>query len=158
VTNTQALEIRRPLTRQLTLLLAVVTVLVGFVITPKAAHASAAEGEFAYRANSARSSARLRAYPQKADLVTVARRHAQRMASQGRIYHNPNLQTEVAGWRMVGENVGRGGTVSAIHTAFMNSTAHRANILDRDFTEVGIGIAYDAKGVIYVVQVFRLPG
>ena len=157
MTNTQAVAIRRPMTRQLTLLLAVITVLVGFVITPKAAHASAAEGEFAYRANSARSSARLRAYPQKADLVTVARRHAQRMASQGRIYHNPNLQNEVAGWRMVGENVGRGGTVSAIHTAFMNSTSHRANILDRDFTEVGIGTAYDAKGVMYVVQVFRLP-
>ena len=152
---TNSRNIARPVST-LALLTAVLAVLVGFVIAP-AAQAGAAEGEFLYRANSARSSARLRAYPMNAELVTIARRHAQRMASQGRIYHNPNLGSEVTGWRMVGENVGRGGTVAAIHNAFMNSTSHRANILDRSFTQVGMGTAYDAKGVIYIVQVYRLP-
>ena len=149
---------RSAATRQLATLCAIVAVLVGFVLSP-AAHAGvgAGEGDFFNRANSARASYRLRGYISKADLVTIARRHAQRMASQKRIYHNPNLGREVTGWQMVGENVGRGTTVAAIHNAFMNSTAHRANILDRDFTEVGMGTYRDASGVIYVVQVFRRP-
>jgi len=144
------------LVRRLAVVAAVVAVLLGFVVSP-AAHAGPGEGDFFNRANSARASYRLRGYVSKADLVTVARRQAQRMASQGRLYHNPSLQREVTGWRMIGENVGRGGTVAAIHYAFMKSTAHRANLLDRDFTEVGMGTAVDARGVIYVAQVFRLP-
>jgi hypothetical protein len=58
---------------------------------------------------------------------------------------------------MVGENVGMGGSASSIHQAFMNSAPHRANILDHDFTQVGIGTAYDDKGVLYITQVFRKP-
>ncbi|HVF21352.1 MAG TPA: CAP domain-containing protein [Mycobacteriales bacterium] len=146
----------RSVARQLATLFAVVAVLLGFALAP-AAHAGPGEGDFFSRTNSARASYRLRGYVSKADLVTVARRHAQRMASQNRLYHNPNLGREVTGWRMVGENVGRGTTVAAIHNAFMNSAAHRSNILDRDFTEVGMGTYRDAKGVIWVVEVFRRP-
>lgn len=133
-----------------------IALFIGLVMAPTA-HAGAGEGDFFNRANGARYQAKIRTYVSKADLVTVARRQAQRMASQGRIFHNPNLGREVTGWRMVGENVGRGGSVYAIHQAFMNSTSHRANILDRDFTEVGMGTAYDAKGVLYIAQVFRKP-
>jgi uncharacterized protein YkwD len=45
----------------------------------------------------------------------------------------------------------------AIHDAFMNSPAHRSNILDTDFTEVGIGTATDENGTLYVTEVFRQP-
>ena len=38
----------------------------------------------------------------------------------------------------------------------MNSPAHKANILDRDYTEVGIG-AVVANGRVWVAEVFRRP-
>ena len=51
----------------------------------------------------------------------------------------PRLTSDVTNWRWVGENVGYGPDVATVHAAFMNSPAHKANILDRDYTEVGIG-------------------
>jgi uncharacterized YkwD family protein len=39
-----------------------------------------------------------------------------------------------------GENIAGNQTVQAAHNALMNSPGHRANILDKDFTHIGIGI------------------
>ena len=139
--------------RQLALLLAIAAAFVLGFAPP--ANAGPGEGGFFNNANSARASYRLRGYVSKADLVTVARRHAARMASQKRIFHNSNLPREVSGWRAIGENVGMGSDVTPIHNAFMKSTSHRANILDRGFAEVGMGTATDSNGRLYVVQVFR---
>lgn len=126
------------------------------VVAP-AAHASGAESQFTSLANNERAKRGLRSYSVAGDLVAVARRHAQRMAASGAIYHNPKLGSEVSGWQAVGENVGMGGSASSIHQAFMNSAPHRANIVDTDFTQVGMGTAYDSKGVLYITQVFRKP-
>lgn len=146
------------LRRLASVLVASTIVLTGFAAAAPAASASStAESQFVSLANSARSNKGLRSYSVASDLVSVARRHAQRMASKGTIYHNSSLGSEVSGWQAVGENVGMGGSASSIHQAFMNSTAHRANILDSDFTQVGMGVAYDADGVMYVTQVFRKP-
>lgn len=156
MTSLPALGAARPQKRRLGILAAVVAVLVGFALSPPA-YAGPGEGDFFKRCNSARASSRLHAYVSKADLVTAARQHAERMAKQGRLFHNPNLGREVKNWRAVGENVGRGRSVAAIHDGFMKSTSHRANILDKRFTEVGMGTFVDPGGVIYVVQVFRQP-
>jgi hypothetical protein len=121
------------------------------------AHASTEESQFVSLTNSARSSAGLAGYSVASDLVSLARRHSQEMAAKHTIYHNPNLANDVSGWQAVGENVGMGGSASSIHQAFMNSAPHRANILDHDFTQVGIGTAFDDKGVLYVTEVFRKP-
>jgi hypothetical protein len=121
------------------------------------AHASTEESQFVSMTNSARSSAGLGGYSVASDLVSLARRHSQEMAAKHTIYHNPNLANDVSGWQAVGENVGMGGSASSIHQAFMNSAPHRANILDHDFTQVGIGTAFDDKGVLYVTEVFRKP-
>jgi len=115
------------------------------------------ESEFVSRMNSARTSNGLPAYPVRSDLTSVARRQAARMAAQNRMYHNPNLGSEVSGWRNVGENVGRGPDVASIHNAFMGSASHRANILSSVFTEVGVGTARGSDGQLYVSQVFRRP-
>jgi peptidoglycan hydrolase-like protein with peptidoglycan-binding domain len=56
----------------------------------------------------------------------------------------------------VGENVGYGPDALTVHAAFMNSAPHRANILDRDYTEVGIG-AVTVNGRVWVAEVFRRP-
>lgn len=143
------------LLRRVLVLLALVLPLGLVTATP--ASASATESEFVSRTNSSRASAGLRAYVVRSDLTAVARRQAARMASAQRIYHNPNLTSEVRGWRSVGENVGRGGSVSRIHSAFMSSSSHRANILSTSYTEVGIGTARGGDGLIYVSEVFRRP-
>lgn len=144
--------------RRLGSLLVTTAVAVGaLAVVAPAAHASTEESQFTSMANRERSSRGLRSYSVSSDLVAVARRHAQRMAAGGKIWHNPNLGSEVSGWQAVGENVGMGGSASSIHQAFMNSAAHRANILDTDFTQVGMGTARDSKGVLYITQVFRKP-
>jgi hypothetical protein len=126
------------------------------LLTVTTAHAGA-ESEFVARANGARTSRGIRAYVLKSDLTAVARRQAARMAAQRRMYHNPNLTSEVSGWRNVGENVGRGPDVASIHNAFMGSASHRANILSTTFTEIGVGTARASNGELFVSQVFRRP-
>jgi uncharacterized protein YkwD len=144
--------------RRLASLIAATTVAItAFAVVAPAAQASTEESQFVSLTNSARGSNGLHSYGVASDLVAVARRHSQEMAAKHTIYHNPNLASDVSGWQAVGENVGMGGSASSIHQAFMNSAPHRANILDRDFTQVGIGTAYDDKGVLYVTEVFRKP-
>lgn len=90
------------------------------------------------------------------DLRSVARRHSVRMADRNQLYHNPNLTTDVSSWRRVTENIGRGSSVSSLHRALMSSEGHRANILDRNVSEVGIGV--EVRGsTLWVTQVFRQP-
>lgn len=127
------------------------------VLAAPAAYAGPGESEFVSLANKARAGAGLRGYVVASDLLALARRHSAAMAAQGTIFHNSNLGSDVDNWRAVGENVGMGGSASSIHNAFMNSTKHRANILDGDFTEVGIGTAVGKDGVLFVTEVFRLP-
>jgi len=62
----------------------------------------------------------------------------------------------VTNWQYVGENVGYGPDALTVHVAFMNSPAHRANILDRDYTEVGVG-AVVVGDRVWVAEVFRRP-
>lgn len=92
-----------------------------------------------------------------ADLQAVARRHAQRMIERGEPYHNPDLQSEVSGWAIVGENVGAGPDVDSVHAALMASSSHRRNILSPELTELGVGAARTADGRVWVVQVYRRP-
>jgi hypothetical protein len=93
----------------------------------------------------------------RADLAALALRHSQTMAEQNSLHHNPNLTGQVSGWQSVGENVGMGGNTRVLHRAFMNSPAHRSNILDKDFTEIGLGVVVDGRGVMWVTEVFRQP-
>ena len=115
------------------------------------------EAQFVAKMNAARQASGLAPYSVASDLAAVARNHSQQMASQQSLYHNPSLTTQVQNWQAVGENVGEGPSVSDIHTAFMNSPEHRANILDHDFTQVGVGVAVDKNGIIWVTEDFRQP-
>jgi len=120
------------------------------------AAATSVEDSFTAKLNGARSARGIPRLTTRSSLVTVAREQARRMAGSNRLYHNPRLTSEVTNWRWVGENVGYGPSVLSVHRAFMNSPAHRSNILDRDYTEVGIG-AVVANGRVWVAQVFRRP-
>jgi hypothetical protein len=139
-------------------LLAAALVLGGIILTPARAFASSDESRFTSLTNHERSSRGGRTLATKSDLVAIARRHSQDMANRGYIYHNSNLPNEVSGdWRILGENVGRGGSVDSIHNAFMNSPAHKQNILDSRFNQIGIGTVVK-NGYIYVTEVFAGRG
>ena len=143
--------------RILTALAALVAALLALgVSAATSASADAGEAEFVGHANAARAAHGVGPLTVAEDLVAVARAHSQRMAGAGTIFHNSDLGGHVAGWQVVGENVGRGGSAGSLHEAFMNSPAHRQNVLDARFTQVGIGTVI-VNGTIFVTQVFRLP-
>lgn len=124
---------------------------------PTAAHADAGlESQFVSALNAARASQGLPALAIAGDLTSVARSHSRVMADTNHLHHNPDLGAAVSGWRKVGENVGRGPSVSSIHEALMNSPGHRRNILDADWTQLGMGVVVK-DGQLWVTQVFRTP-
>jgi hypothetical protein len=142
-----------------TLVAALALLAVLAMVSPGAARAQRADAEAAFSSRIAheRGAHGLVTLAAAGDLAEIARRHAQRMADRGEPYHNPSLGSEVQGWEIVGENVGVGYDVEALHRAFMDSSSHRANILHREVTELGAGVVTSADGRIWVVQVFRRP-
>jgi uncharacterized protein YkwD len=57
-------------------------------------------------------------------------------------------------YRVAGENLAQGFTdPQALTAAWMASPTHRANILDHDFNETGIGISNGKQGTL-IVQLF----
>lgn len=52
-----------------------------------------------------------------------------------------------------GENIALNSTIKGAHTAFMNSSGHRANILSTNFSHLGLGI-YQDNNRIYITQWF----
>lgn len=91
-----------------------------------------------------------------ADLERVAQSWAAEMARTAVLQHNPRLTSEVSNWQSVGENVGRGASLRDLADAFWASSSHRRNILDPDFTQVGIG-AVIADHRMYIAVEFRQP-
>jgi uncharacterized protein YkwD len=140
----------------LTALAVVLTALVTGAATAAPAGATSVEDVFTSKLNQERTSRGIPRLTTRAGLVDVARAQARRMASRNTLYHNPNLTSDVKNWRWVGENVGYGPDALTVHVAFMNSPGHKANILDRDYTEVGIG-AVTVDGRVWVAEVFRRP-
>ena len=147
---------RRSLAAVLTALSLVLAAFVTGAATAGPAGATTVEDTFTAKLNYARASRGIPRLTVRSALVTVARAQAHRMATRNVLYHNPNLTTDVTNWRWVGENVGYGPDALTVHVAFMQSAPHRANILDRDYTEIGIG-AVVVDGRVWVAEVFRRP-
>lgn len=113
-----------------------------------------AENQFVDLINDERTARGLTPLAVQSDLVAGARYQADAIRDAGRLFHNPDLADVVdSGWMKLGENVGYGGTVSGLHAAFMNSPGHRANVLDPNFTHVGLGVVVDGDK-IWVAEVF----
>ena len=151
--------ILRAAARSASALIVSIAIAFGALVTGAVAPASAATGveqTFTDSINRARAAQGLPALATRDSLVSVARSWAQTMADQGKLYHNPNLTSEVTNWRWVGENVGYGPDALTVHVAFMNSPGHRANVLDSDYAEVGVG-AVTVNGRVWVAEVFRRP-
>ena len=85
-----------------------------------------------------------------------AQQWADTLAAQGRLRHS-NLRTLPVPFRQAAENVGYGATIQQVHAMLAASPAHRANILNRAYTTVGIGTTRGRDGNIYAVEVFVSP-
>jgi hypothetical protein len=106
--------------------------------------------------NAERVAQNLRPLVPVADLNAAAQQHAEEMAAAEAIWHTPDLAHRVTGWKRVGENVGRGPTIEAVHNGFMASPTHRENILQPAYTQMGVGMATGADRV-YISVLFRQP-
>jgi len=102
-------------------------------------------------------------------LDRAAQMKAEDMAAKGYYAHvspegiTPMYWVEKAGYKylIIGENlvVNRADAKQVVE-AFMGSPGHKANILRKDFTEIGVGVAtgtYKGKDATFTVQIFAAP-
>jgi uncharacterized protein YkwD len=97
------------------------------------------------------------------ELTEVARRHSADMFARGYFAHetlegrDPFDRMREANVRFLtaGENLALAPTVQVAHIGLMNSPGHRANILNKDFGRVGIGIMDGGIRGLMVTQDFR---
>lgn len=107
---------------------------------------SAEETQMMDLVNASRSQYGLAAYQPNSSLYMKASAWAQYMGTQAHTLVHSNLAADNPyQWRKLAENVGVGGDMPQIHNAFMNSSGHRANILDRSMQYFGIGVYSDGS-------------
>jgi uncharacterized protein YkwD len=101
-------------------------------------------------------------------LFQAARGHSANMAKQRKMEHEldgkrPSQRISAVGynWARVSENlaIAEEGEppLSVVVKGWMDSKTHRENLLDKNVTETGLGIARNDKGEIYYTQVFARP-
>lgn len=109
---------------------------------------SGAESAVLALVNEERAAAGCRALTANAKLSAAARAYSDTMARSGVMSHTgPDGSTMTSrveaagyGWSRLGENIARGqADAAAVMNAWMNSPGHKANILNCDFREIGIG-------------------
>jgi len=97
-------------------------------------------------------------------LTRVAQAHAQEMASAHYFAHHsprsgsPLQRLHSSGYvaLKVGENIAQNKTLLGAHRSLYRSLGHRRNMLDPDYSKVGIGVSSGAQGEL-VTQLFALP-
>jgi Cysteine-rich secretory protein family len=102
-------------------------------------------------------------------LAAAARDHALRMAQRNTLSHQlpgelplqDRARLAGARYSTIAENVAEGPTPDMIHTSWMHSAPHRANLLDPELTTVGIAVASisarsggGAAGMLFAVEDF----
>jgi uncharacterized protein YkwD len=94
-------------------------------------------------------------------LVKAAREQSNAMAKAGKLSHSLHGQDLVsrvkkAGYWYValGENIGQASSGAEMVKMWMSSENHKQNILNPQFTSIGIGIKVAADGKKYYTQVF----
>jgi uncharacterized protein YkwD len=94
--------------------------------------------------NRARTTHQVRRFAMNQKLHTIALAWAEHLAKTQHLKHNPRLASEVTKqcprWTAIGENIGIAYSRNPrrLFRAYMNSPDHRANILDKRYTQVGI--------------------
>jgi uncharacterized protein YkwD len=140
------------LRRHLALLLAAMLVTLP-VLSSRAEALTAEEVTFGTMMNDVRSNHSVRRLRVTERLSKMARRHSNRMAERGELYHS-NLRRMFRGfnYRSVGENVGYAGSLNQLLEAFMDSPPHAQNVLGK-WRRTGIGVVWKGDRV-WVTQLF----
>jgi uncharacterized protein YkwD len=142
--------------RQVALVFLIAAVLVssGIAITP--AHAGTGlRSQIVQLTNDDRADKDRSALELDLQLSRYAKKHSQDMADAGEIFHTDDLAAKLKGndWSAGGENVGIGPNLRDLEAAFMASTPHRRNILNREFDHVAIGVV-ESDGNFWVTVIF----
>jgi uncharacterized protein YkwD len=122
----------------------------------------AAEREVVRLVNAERAKAGCGALRQDTRLDTAARGHSADMARRNYFSHttpdgvDPWERARAAGYNTpTGENIAMGQrTAAEVTKAWMNSSGHRANILNCDSKAIGMGLARNSGGTTYWTQMF----
>jgi uncharacterized protein YkwD len=117
--------------------------------------------------NQARVANGLTALKVDTQLTNLARARSNDMATKNYFSHtSPTGETAftlLAGkgisYKKAGENIGKNTypdptTATTAFETWMGSAGHKANILSKDFTSIGIGAAVNANGMKYYTQIF----
>jgi len=121
--------------------------------TPSAVAANAYEREVIRLVNAERAKYGLGALQEDAALTRTARMKSQDMRDNRYFDHNSPtygtpfqlMKSQGVSYRTAGENIAMGfATPEAVVSAWMNSSGHRANILNASYTKIGVG--YVASG------------
>ena len=128
---------------------------------------SGSEGEVFDMVNRERSRARLRTLEWDGRLARLARDYSRQMAREGFFDHyDPDGRTVIdraqkarlSNWASIGENLffcdPHDYFAETAIRGWMKSRTHRTNMLDRNWTATGVGIATARDGSIYITQVF----
>jgi uncharacterized protein YkwD len=119
----------------------------------------AQERTFFDRTNALRTSVRVPVLAEHDVLTAKAEAWARHMAATGRLEHS-NLTADLGDlrWTMLAENVGTSGptsnTLLTIHNTFVASPVHRSNMVNGQYTHMGVGVATDRIGRVWVTEVF----
>jgi uncharacterized YkwD family protein len=128
---------------------------------------AALEKEVVNLVNAERAKAGLPALKNNTELSNVARLKSQDMIDKKYFSHtsptygSPFNMMKKFGikYSTAGENIASGySTAKAVVDGWMNSPGHRANILSKSFTEIGVGLAKSSNGTYYWTQMFINPG
>lgn len=121
------------------------------------------ENEVARLVNVERGKAGLQPLKLNWELSRVARVKSQDMSDKNYFSHNsPTFGSTFSligkygiVYSAAGENIAYGySTPAAVMNGWMNSPGHRANILGKQYNQIGVGMVKNSKGQIYWTQVF----
>jgi len=97
-------------------------------------------------------------------LTLAARAHAANMAQYSKLDHNlggsvgDRVRAAGYGFSAAGENIAwNSSTPGDTVKMWMNSSGHRANIMNGNYREIGIAVAMNARGEPYWAQIFGKP-
>jgi hypothetical protein len=132
-----------------------------FLVPPVFAQTSVADQTLFNAANHDRAAAGLPALKWDSALAAAAHQHALKMAQMNQLSHQfagePAIQDRArqAGARFstIAENVAQGPTAAGIHSQWMNSPPHRANLLDPELNSVGISVLQTGN-MLFAVEDF----
>jgi uncharacterized YkwD family protein len=133
---------------------------------PASANIGAYEQQVVDLVNKERAAAGLSALKVNTKLAGVAEKKAEDLRDnnyfdhQSPTYGSPFDMMKQFGitYTAAGENIAKGQkTPSDVMNGWMNSPGHRANILNADYTEIGVGYVTDSNGTTYWVQHFIRP-